>query len=458
MMKILCLLPEIRSEEYMPFTISDIHDTSNSNRACIEEHKYYNEKGLESYFSFRVEYFDEFVDKNSVEILHDFPNENEKYIILWNLLDIVSFNQEILQYWDEWYNKKDKVFLRMIDDLRNNRCSIIFHSLHDSECDNMDSESQRLRESIINWFETKDIPLNRISYVGNGASRKKEWWKDITSFRVHYPPLNMHRIVKGLTPDYYLGGFVNSLYHLRQKHFLTFNSAPKAGIRSKLVKFLGDNDYVKKGYVSYKPYHSHSTSLGLKKRYLDSSDETHGDPRGDITRHDNTFIQNCTKELISKYNNRSLYALTLSSHSGWRSNSPLHFNSYFNIVSTSGANTGLEESYSGVDLDEKIWKPIIHFQPFIIVGNSGILKRVRKYGFKTFEPFIDESYDEKGPDDMDLVLKEIDKLCRMNRVEIDKWYWEMNDILLYNFNHFFKFCNDQMKLVMDEVERHWSLT
>ncbi len=454
-MKMLCLLPETRSEEYIPFTLSDENNSSNSNRACIEEHKYPDEKGLESYFSFRVEYFDEFVDKNSVEILHDFPNKNEKYIILYNLLDVVSFNQEILQYWDEWYNKKDKVFLRMIDDLKNNRCSIIFFSLHDSECDDSNNKSQKLRDTIVNWFETKDIPLNRISYVGNGASSKKEWWKGITSFRVHYPPLNMYKVVRGYTPNYFLGAFVNNLYHLRQKHFITFNHAFKSGIRSKLVKFLEVSGHMEKGYVSYKPHHLQATKLGLDKKYLDSSDKTHNDPRGDTSRHNNSWINNAATEFINKNNNTSLYDLIRASHSGWRSNSPLHFNSYFNIVTTSGALA--HTSFSGIDLDEKIWKPIIHLQPFIIVGNSGILKRIRNYGFKTFHPFIDESYDDNESTDMYGVLAEIDKLCSMDREEIDKWYWEMKDILLYNFNHFSKFCNNQMKLIMDEVEQHWNL-
>jgi len=46
-----------------------------------------------------------------------------------------------------------------------------------------------------------------------------------------------------------------------------------------------------------------------------------------------------------------------------------------------------------VHLTEKIFKPIVMNQPFILFGNLGSLKYLRSYGFKTFDNFWDESYD-----------------------------------------------------------------
>ena len=45
-------------------------------------------------------------------------------------------------------------------------------------------------------------------------------------------------------------------------------------------------------------------------------------------------------------------------------------------------------------LSEKIIKPIVMYQPFIVLGPMGYLKRLKGYGFKTFSDFWDESYDE----------------------------------------------------------------
>lgn len=43
---------------------------------------------------------------------------------------------------------------------------------------------------------------------------------------------------------------------------------------------------------------------------------------------------------------------------------------------------------------EKIIKPISAGMPFVVVGSHKFLYRLRKIGFKTFAPYIDETYDE----------------------------------------------------------------
>ena len=69
-----------------------------------------------------------------------------------------------------------------------------------------------------------------------------------------------------------------------------------------------------------------------------------------------------------------------------------------------------------------------------------ILKRM---GFKTFSPWINEEYDLMTDSDrMSAALKEVEKLCRLDINDLHKWYWEMEDILVHNFNHFVK-LNDQ---------------
>ena len=45
-------------------------------------------------------------------------------------------------------------------------------------------------------------------------------------------------------------------------------------------------------------------------------------------------------------------------------------------------------------LTEKTFKPIVMQQPFIIQSCKGSLEYLRRYGFRTFDEFWDESYDE----------------------------------------------------------------
>ena len=91
-----------------------------------------------------------------------------------------------------------------------------------------------------------------------------------------------------------------------------------------------------------------------------------------------------------------------------------------------------------IHITEKTWKSIITFQPFIVIGSQNHLKKLREWGFKTFEPFIDETYDEMiaYEDRKRKIYSEIKRLIRMSREELDLWYWNMIDIcLFYNFLH-----------------------
>ena len=45
-------------------------------------------------------------------------------------------------------------------------------------------------------------------------------------------------------------------------------------------------------------------------------------------------------------------------------------------------------------ISEKTWKPIMVGHPFIMVGNKNNLKFLKDLGYKTFDKWIDESYDD----------------------------------------------------------------
>jgi hypothetical protein len=77
------------------------------------------------------------------------------------------------------------------------------------------------------------------------------------------------------------------------------------------------------------------------------------------------------------------------------------------------------------------------------------LKRVQELGFKTFHPYIDESFDEEKDNikRLNMVLTEIKKLCSMSKEEIHKWYFSLKDILIHNQKHFFDCKIDNLGLI-----------
>jgi hypothetical protein len=114
---------------------------------------------------------------------------------------------------------------------------------------------------------------------------------------------------------------------------------------------------------------------------------------------------------------------------GYRSEfQKVYSKSYFTIVTE----TYFFEPYYYIS--EKSFKPIAHMHPFIIFGRPGILAYLKKFGFKTFHPFIDESYDLEENNDkrFEMVYNEIVKLNELSDEELDNFMDKIKDILHYN--------------------------
>ena len=112
---------------------------------------------------------------------------------------------------------------------------------------------------------------------------------------------------------------------------------------------------------------------------------------------------------------------------GFESKEP-YLDSYFSIVTE----TGFQESIKFAT--EKVFRPMLHFHPFIVYGSQGTLPMLRDLGFKTFSPFIDESYDEEESSfkRMQKITSEVKRICSMNQDKMHEWYYEMQDILIHN--------------------------
>jgi hypothetical protein len=119
-----------------------------------------------------------------------------------------------------------------------------------------------------------------------------------------------------------------------------------------------------------------------------------------------------------------------------------------------------------VFLSEKIFKPLSNLQPFIVLGDYRTIYELNRLGFKSFEPFIDESYDlETDPKiRIQKIEKEIEKLKNKSIEEIHEWYYSIKDILLHNQKHMYSFesyeCFEEIfeKIKLDyQKQTTWNL-
>lgn len=89
---------------------------------------------------------------------------------------------------------------------------------------------------------------------------------------------------------------------------------------------------------------------------------------------------------------------------------------------------------------EKTYKPIVAQHPFIILGNPNSLKYLKSIGFKTFDKWWDESYDEEinFKKRFDKILKIVTDICNMSYDELYLIREQMNSVCMHNYKHYFK--------------------
>lgn len=104
-----------------------------------------------------------------------------------------------------------------------------------------------------------------------------------------------------------------------------------------------------------------------------------------------------------------------------------------------------EESFCAIVLESRVTQPwpnisektlnaIDNYRPFILVGSPGALEMVKSMGFKTFDKWWDESYDQiqKNQDRLAKICEIISYINSFSIDELKTMYDEMQEILIHN--------------------------
>jgi len=209
------------------------------------------------------------------------------------------------------------------------------------------------------------------------------------------------------------------------KKFITFNrlTGGARSYRSILVAELVRHNLLDEGYISYS---FDCPQFGkFDKNLLDVIDKY---------RLDNSYIHECINLL--KTVNRSLtidFQDVILNDSQTLGALPYMTESFLHVVTE----TCFWEDKT--HLTEKIFKPIVAKQPFVLIGCANNLDYFKSYGFKTFDKFWDESYDSIADPiaRLQAVVKIINSICNMNYKELHNLLLEMSDIIEHNYNWFY---------------------
>jgi hypothetical protein len=95
--------------------------------------------------------------------------------------------------------------------------------------------------------------------------------------------------------------------------------------------------------------------------------------------------------------------------------------------------------YDKLHLTEKIFKPIVSKQPFMLLAAPGNLAYLKRYGFKTFDSVIDESYDLIQDNDarIEAVVNQLHWYCNLTPGEKTDIIRHLEPVIQHNFHHFY---------------------
>ena len=365
--------------------------------------------------------------------------------------------------------------------IRENKCSIlillpddelvdvnvVFPSLH-RICDECSFPSKQMIFSYVDhkvedyydsWCEDNDIK-DRISVLSDNSvmDYALQYWKDN----------NVHADANKMgSGDYIMSlmridDFEKHFCDLKKYKFFAMLGNPRPS-RLVLMNYLLENDMIESNLISYAfgpvvrnrkeslfqvypeiqpdieqilPDNQRDTLIKNAKTLSSSQFYLH-DEYKNFTKYNSETIDDFIKKDFSDMGGISFYGM-MKSH---------YLESFISIVPEVEFNFSAQshEKLQVIKFSEKVYKPLYNFHPFILQSTFHCLKYLRKLGFKTFHPFIDETYDTiyDPKERMGYILNEIGRLNNMTHQQLVELTEQLKSVLIHNH---FK-CKEYQKYI-----------
>ena len=385
------------------------------------------EKGIKFDHSELINYFNRNFPKNiisSKQILDDdfiyiYPLEIKDTLGALNNENGFELNSE--KY--KWY-LRDIIPNDLIEHLKNGKVKLLVSLMHDPLYDDYNIHQFEL--------QMKELGIDGSNLIFLGGSNFQEYYEKHTDSKVKI--YNGHLFIKGyadMMKSFPTIGNLGYICELVEEKELDEN-------KIRPYKFLCNNKTMTKEHRASMAYFTMKYDLLNEGKFSFIQKVDVGTLKSQISR----IIKNPNEEYIQKIVDILPYELDThhlspneKTNFGATNNmKDWYSDTYINLVT---------ETFFGknVFLSEKIFKPLSNLQPFIVLGDYCTLKELKRLGFKTFEPFIDESYDLEIDAKIRIlkIEKEIEKLKNKSIEEIHNWYYSIKDILLYNQKHLYSF-------------------
>lgn len=278
-----------------------------------------------------------------------------------------------------------------------------------------------------NWSLQKDYDV-----IMNNPKNDEKWYHLEGQKKINFVNFDYFLIEKGIeavNDNFYEDR--SFLQNKRDKRFICLNKRLAMRWHRMLTICLANKDgFLDENYFSYDTEYQ-----GMQNKV-----NWHSIP-GKISQfYDLLEVQNSYTDLIKNRPVSHLDFTDFNSITGFRTEAEEYYkNSYFSLVTET-------MHFEPIDFNtEKIFKPICHFHPFLLLGRPGNLKKLHDFGFKTFSEFWDESYDDEQDDAkrFKMVYDIFYKLNKMDKDELHNLYLSMIPILEHNYSLICKYGNNR---------------
>jgi hypothetical protein len=286
-------------------------------------------------------------------------------------------------------------------------------------------------EQVLLLTNSPDIipEINYVSSMFNLNPIKAEWMIEfemsasVKAQELNFPEMQ-YTVAKTLVDKEY------------PKKFLSFNGLHRPH-RSLLVSLLATMDVLQYGHVSYNSY--------TFPNYQNPSSKEIYDLMLTWTENSNEFTEILTNNKEKLIQLDTMYLddapkidKVIMVESFTKECVPFYEETYFSVVTeTLCMRIHSHDGHTGIGrlLSEKTFKAILNKHPFILVGVPKTLQLLKELGYKTFSPWINESYDDEYDDYKRLIMiaQEIKKLAELKPAELTEFLKFANGIVEHNF-------------------------
>lgn len=347
-------------------------------------------------------------------------HDDKIYIVDTQLMSESSF----------YFRPTEIIVKSLLEAKANGKSKFLFYLVSETMMPIIVRKIQRIASIVSDVIDSKDIfylcgsPNGKKAY--DKMCKEYNWESSITVLETNCNIFST--VVKANTENMAIQYEIKE----KSKDFLCFNKVPRKHRLQLLDKMLETN-VINRGYYSFHEEGNTSwlANLANKKEYSNIVANKHVFPMKLNMTADRTNPVDVRLDDLKYFDDSYFSVVTETTF--YSNNDPT-------------VNFDLNAS-DCVFISEKTHKCFVCMHPFVLLGNPGSLTELRKIGYKTFSPMIDESYDLIENDTLrfEAVWKEINRLLSKTPAEWLQWQTQIKEIVEHNRNHILtynKYSND----------------